>query len=1241
MKNILRIKTKVLAILLTLAMMIGMLPVSVLAANTQPTKKELSANVVVSVEGQTLGHGFYIEPTIVTFDEFIQYWADKGTTVTPAEITAGGMINYVLYTRGLSVNHHGQETVTGPGYLSGIDGVKAGKGDAVVPDCLTDDGITLNTQVAGDDLYEKAYTSGSGWMYTEGNWMSNQSMASHRFSVYGTPYTAHNGQAYYVVRLQYTIAGLGADLGFNRYGTDYGYTAADKSQLYILYALLAERGFFETNQAAKENALKVMNALDASQEEVDAAYENLLRAGQAQTPDFTIDLTGNPIHYPTIGAEASPLAIEASVSEGELRYQWYQSADRFSWDMIESATQESYTPQVSENGTSYYKCVVTNEDGNKLPCTIESTIATVVVGTKPNTPMIWPDLDSQKTYSLYASNPVPLSVSAMVYPSDGGTISYQWYEGMEGASSIDQMDAIPDATGNSYTPDVNTEGVTVYGCRITNTKDGNKAIADSTLCTVTVANNTILIYTEDELRSFLTRDLSGSYKLANDIELTGNWTEIEGFAGTLDGDGHTIYGLNVDSNSFSYGGGLFAYTMAGATIKNLGLVGKVHQNQANVNVAALVGAIYGDTSISNCYVNVEVSGNGSNYRAGGIVADATSTGKIENCYFVGSIDNVHSAATVGGVIANRGSVEIRNCYTTCEIAIGNYGSTDDADTWNNYCASIKDAYADQIPEDMQEFLTALNNGGSAFSADIENINNGLPILSWQAEPVTPPADLKLNLEKHLSTLLGSVPNPIVGSTGGEWVVLTLARAGYEVPDGYYSNYYAKVVQALINGDGALPDSQSKSTEYSRVILALTAIGMDITDVNGYNLLTYLTDMDYVTAQGINGPIWALIAFDSHDYEIPRASENTEQVTRKKLIAYILERQFPDGGWALNGNAADPDMTGMALQALAPYYATDPAVKTAVDKALECLSNMQLENGGFASGGIENSESNVQVIVALTALGIDPTKDVRFVKANGNPVSALLTFALEDGGFKHTLDESELNGMATEQGTYALTAYDRFLNDETSLYDMSDVKIDTNPDVPVPEDKDMTLTDVNETGITVTGKESILNGWELEAKLLTSGELYDKVKEALKNGKFTLYDLYLLENNLEVQPDGTITTAIPVPDGYDGAQCKVYRVNADGSVTEVTAVLKDGKLTFKTDEVGAFAVYQPVKVDTDEPGVEEPTKPGVDEPTTPGDNDGTTESPKTGDSTPVALMLTVTLCSLAALVVLGKKKKTVK
>lgn len=97
---------------------------------------------------------------------------------------------------------------------------------------------------------------------------------------------------------------------------------------------------------------------------------------------------------------------------------------------------------------------------------------------------------------------------------------------------------------------------------------------------------------------------------------------------------------------------------------------------------------------------------------------------------------------------------------------------------------------------------------------------------------------------------------------------------------------------------------------------------------------------------------------------------------------------------------------------------------------------------------------------------------------------------------------------------------------------------------------------------------------------------------------------------------------------------MYRVNEDGSVTEVTAVLKDGKLTFETDQMGAYAVYQPVKVDTDEPGDNDDT-------TKPGDNDDTTEPPKTGDNDFAVVWFTLSLCSLTALIAVSRKKKAVK
>ena len=108
--------------------------------------------------------------------------------------------------------------------------------------------------------------------------------------------------------------------------------------------------------------------------------------------------------------------------------------------------------------------------------------------------------------------------------------------------------------------------------------------------------------------------------------------------------------------------------------------------------------------------------------------------------------------------------------------------------------------------------------------------------------------------------------------------------------------------------------------------------------------------------------------------------------------------------------ADVDMTAMALTSLAPYQ-EETDIKAAVDAALTYLSDAQQADGGFMSWGAANSESCAQVIVALTALGIDPAADSRFVKNGASPLDGLCAFACEGGGFRHS-DEVWLPSRAS-------------------------------------------------------------------------------------------------------------------------------------------------------------------------------------------------------------------------------------
>lgn len=279
-------------------------------------------------------------------------------------------------------------------------------------------------------------------------------------------------------------------------------------------------------------------------------------------------------------------------------------------------------------------------------------------------------------------------------------------------------------------------------------------------------------------------------------------------------------------------------------------------------------------------------------------------------------------------------------------------------------------------------------------------------------------------------LMEAVPAPSYGPIGGEWVALGLARWGGEVPAAWFEEYYAQVEAHVKDCGGVL--NERKYTEYSRVILALTAIGKDPRDVSGYNLLTPLGDFAQTVQQGINGAAYALLALDSGNYEIPGSPDAAIQATREAYVAYLLEQALPVGGWTLSGEEADIDLTAIVLQALAKYREQQP-VAEAVEKALVILSDRQNAQGGYTAYETQSSESVAQVIVALTELGISP-EDPRFVKNENTLEDCLLSFRLADGTFCH-MAQGKTDWVATQQAFYALVAIDRLQQGKPSLYTM--------------------------------------------------------------------------------------------------------------------------------------------------------------------------------------------------------------
>ena len=308
------------------------------------------------------------------------------------------------------------------------------------------------------------------------------------------------------------------------------------------------------------------------------------------------------------------------------------------------------------------------------------------------------------------------------------------------------------------------------------------ALPEYTAGADTSAGAAYKISTEESLRAFAaavkaddgkgTYSLSGvSFYLANDIALTGAWTPVgngvsavkDFFAGTFDGCGHTISGLNVQSSTANQG--LFA-AINQATIRSLNVSGVVSCGTKNY-IGGIVGKVQAGT-IENCSFSGSVTGGGhtggiagglnsnnvtisgcvnaadvTGTTAGGILGYWKNTAAIRDCYNTGSVTGSTKAGGIVGQL-NKGTIE--NCYSIGDIGgkasqKGGIFAFSSATVENCYYTLPETevlggtaAAAMQItsPEGLADEL------GNAFKEDTAGANNGYPILVWQAGEVVQP-----------------------------------------------------------------------------------------------------------------------------------------------------------------------------------------------------------------------------------------------------------------------------------------------------------------------------------------------------------------------------------------------------------------------------------------------------------------------------------------------------------------------
>ena len=299
----------------------------------------------------------------------------------------------------------------------------------------------------------------------------------------------------------------------------------------------------------------------------------------------------------------------------------------------------------------------------------------------------------------------------------------------------------------------------------------------------------IEISSEEELKDFRTRVNNGEKslcaKLTADITLTDEWEPIsnvafpaDAFAGTFDGNGHTISGLSITTQAANQG--LFGL-INGATIQNLKVNGTVSCGTKN-NIGGIVGKMQAGT-ISQCSYSGSVTGgyaggivgalnsnsvtiqncsNTANINgtiAGGILGYWRTRATVENCYNTGKIVGSSKAAGIAGQL-NTGT--IRSCYNS-----GNITSKGDKGGIYAFCnGTVEKCYylypREEIlgtsiaakAEKIESTKGLADKLGAAFTTD----DSGNVILKWEAggssEPQTPGLSISSSNGSALWTVEG-------------------------------------------------------------------------------------------------------------------------------------------------------------------------------------------------------------------------------------------------------------------------------------------------------------------------------------------------------------------------------------------------------------------------------------------------------------------------------------------------------
>lgn len=234
-------------------------------------------------------------------------------------------------------------------------------------------------------------------------------------------------------------------------------------------------------------------------------------------------------------------------------------------------------------------------------------------------------------------------------------------------------------------------------------------------------------------------DLRGSYRLMNDIDLSGQeWVPIEGFEGTLDGNGYRIKGMTI-KGEMEKATGLFESVYYGV-IMNLGMCDVNIDIKVSEDVIGRFGcgAIVGDidySTIMNCFVSGKIQlKNNKNERCvgyvGGLVGQAEEA-TIKDCYNTASVQCICDEDSlcecdrcVGGVVGG-GDSRLQNCYNYGSINNGKGMAIENGDEHEN-CVYLKESGIGSTEGDTPLSDTQMRDANYFTNFDFRDV--------WEVDP---------------------------------------------------------------------------------------------------------------------------------------------------------------------------------------------------------------------------------------------------------------------------------------------------------------------------------------------------------------------------------------------------------------------------------------------------------------------------------------------------------------------------